>query len=292
MNSLEEQASAMLQRCPVVVLASIGKDGCPRPVPMCNIKADGTSVIWMATGANSRKTEDFRNDPHAGLCFHEGGNSVVLTGSVEIVTDPALKRELWMDAFIDHFPGGPDDPNYVLLQFRKSEATYWIDGTFARQQDGNPVCQSFGIHTLPALHAVCLRHVGALHAMQPTFRRLLPWASAHGLVREDSQLMSVFLSNPETTAESDLQTDACLIVDALLETDSGITCRTIPAGRYAVGRFELDMAEFPAAWQTMFSMVEAQGLSCAGPPFEIYRNRIEDFPCRKWVVDMHIPVGE
>lgn len=292
MTSLQEQAAAILQRCPVVVLASIGKDGCPRPVPMCNIKTEGTSVIWMATGADSRKAEDFRNDPHAGLCCQEGGNSIVLTGSVEIVADQDLKRALWRDPFIDHFPGGPDDPNYILLQFRSSQATYWIDGAFVRQPTENPSCHSFDIRALPALHTVCLRHVGAFNAMQPSFRQLLQWASARGLVHEDSQLMSVFLSNPETTTENALQTDACLIVDAPLETDGGITCRTIPAGRYAVGRFELDMADFPTAWQTMFGMVQANSLTCTGPPFEIYRNRIEDFPCRKWVVDIHIPVGE
>ena len=134
MKTLKEQTQELLQRCGTVVLASISKDGCPRPVPMAKVHTGRFGEIWMATGRNSLKTKDFARDPRAGLCFSEGGDSVALTGTVEIVTDKATKEKLWQDWFIDHFPGGAADKNYVLLKFTGNQATFWIDGMFCHRK--------------------------------------------------------------------------------------------------------------------------------------------------------------
>ena len=45
-----------------------------------------------------------------------------------------MKKELWQDWFIEHFPGGPTDPGYVLLKFESNHATYWIEGTFIHKK--------------------------------------------------------------------------------------------------------------------------------------------------------------
>lgn len=134
METLKEKAEAMLQRCKVVVLTSINKEGYPRPVPMSKIKSDGISVIWMSTGLNSVKTKDFLANPKAGLCFQEQGNSVALTGEVEVITDNTIKKEMWQDWFIEHFTEGASDPNYVLIKFVAKHATYWIDGKFVHRK--------------------------------------------------------------------------------------------------------------------------------------------------------------
>lgn len=56
MKSIKEQATELLQRCEVVILTSINKDGYPRPVPMSKIYTENFSEIWMATGKNALKT--------------------------------------------------------------------------------------------------------------------------------------------------------------------------------------------------------------------------------------------
>ena len=116
-KTMKEKATELLQRCEVVTLASVNKEGYPRPVPMSKILTEGISTIWKA-----------------GLCFQDKGDSVALTGKVEVVTDEKMKQELWQDWFIDHFPGGPTDPGYVLLKFESNHATYWIEGTFIHKK--------------------------------------------------------------------------------------------------------------------------------------------------------------
>ena len=53
-----------------------------------------------------------------------------MRGTVEIVTDDSIRKEMWQDWYINHFPGGPTDPNYVLLHFTGTDATLWINGEF------------------------------------------------------------------------------------------------------------------------------------------------------------------
>lgn len=54
-KTMKEKATELLQRCEVVTLASVNKEGYPRPVPMSKILAEGISTIWMSTGADSLK---------------------------------------------------------------------------------------------------------------------------------------------------------------------------------------------------------------------------------------------
>ena len=134
METMREKAAQMLRESEVVVLTSVNKEGYPRPVPMSMVKSEDISTVWMSTGSDSMKTEDFRKNPKGGLCFYAQGNSVCMTGDVEVITDQNVKQELWQAWFINHFPGGPTDPNYVILKFTANHATYFIDGKFIHKK--------------------------------------------------------------------------------------------------------------------------------------------------------------
>ena len=128
---LIQKVEELLAECATVTIASVNIDGFPRPVPMAKGDTLGCGTVWMATGADSVKVADFKRNPKAGLCYDKGGSSVCLRGMVEIIDDDNIRREKWQDWYINHFPGGPDDPNYVLLRFVGTEATIWIDNEFA-----------------------------------------------------------------------------------------------------------------------------------------------------------------
>ena len=46
--------------------------------------------------------------------------------------DEAEKKALWQDWFIEHFPGGVNDPTYCVLKFTAKRATYWLDFQFVK----------------------------------------------------------------------------------------------------------------------------------------------------------------
>ena len=121
MEELKRKAELLLEQCESVVLTSIDENGFPRPVPMSKVKAE-------------EKTEHFRVNPKAGVCFQKEINSVVLTGYIEIITDEAEKKALWQDWFIEHFPGGVNDPTYCILKFTAKRVTYWLDFQFVKRE--------------------------------------------------------------------------------------------------------------------------------------------------------------
>ena len=133
-SDLIRKAETLLAECSNVTIASVNSEGFPRPVPMAKGETQGCNIIWMATGADSVKVADFRRNPKAGLCYDKGGSSVCLRGTVEIINDDRIRRQKWQEWYINHFSGGPADPNYLLLRFVGTKATVWIDHEFAHIQ--------------------------------------------------------------------------------------------------------------------------------------------------------------
>lgn len=129
-KELEIKAEQLLGKCDVLSLASINESGFPRACVMAKMKANGIMEIWFSTGTSSKKTIHFLKNSKASACFYVGGDSVTLVGNIEIVDDVEIKRELWQDWFIKHFPGGINDPEYCILKFSTTEATIYIDDQF------------------------------------------------------------------------------------------------------------------------------------------------------------------
>lgn len=143
--SIKEKAAQMLATAQVITVASIDENGYPRPVPMVKVK-DEDGAIYVSTGTSSAKTAHFKANSKAGVSIVKGDSSIVYTGEMEIISDDAIKRSLWGDWMLPHFPGGAEDPEYCLLKFTPQSVTCWIDNQFVK--DGkymNLFCQSCGM---------------------------------------------------------------------------------------------------------------------------------------------------
>lgn len=130
-RTIVEKAEVLLAQCENVTVVSIDSNGYPRPVRMSKIQAKGFNEVWMATSASSVKMEDFKINNKAGLCYDLYGDSVALRGTVEIVMDDVMRKKMWQDWFVHHFPCGVTDPDYALLHFVGKDATFWINGEFS-----------------------------------------------------------------------------------------------------------------------------------------------------------------
>lgn len=143
--SIEEKAAQMVATAQIITVASIDEQGYPRPVAMVKLKDEG-GAIYVSTGTSSAKTAHFKANPKAGVSIVRGGDSIVYTGEMEIITDEAVKRSLWGDWMLDHFPGGVEDPEYCVLKFTPRSVTYWIDNAFVKDDKHmNRFCQSCGM---------------------------------------------------------------------------------------------------------------------------------------------------
>lgn len=109
------------------VLALIDQNGYPTASTITAAKAEGIRRITFCTGLGSNKTKRIDGCSRASVCFNTGGGyNITLVGTVETVTDAAVKQEMWYDGLKNHF-SGPEDPNYCVLRFQTQRYNLMVD---------------------------------------------------------------------------------------------------------------------------------------------------------------------
>lgn len=112
------------------VLALIDLDGYPTASTITASKADGIKWIAFCTGLGSPKVERIRRCGRASVCFSDDYN-ITLVGTIDIVTDPDVKKDMWYGGLANHY-SGPDDPDYCVLRFKTERYNLMIDRKEAR----------------------------------------------------------------------------------------------------------------------------------------------------------------
>ena len=114
-----------------MVIAYIREDGFPRASTISMMKADGIKTIYTSTAMQALKTKRIQANPKVSLCFRDGWNNITLTGKVTVSQDNTLRRELWQDWCIEHFPDGAEGESFCVFIFETEEAEFWIDNESA-----------------------------------------------------------------------------------------------------------------------------------------------------------------
>jgi len=121
----------------VCVLTLIGLDGYPSASVITAAKADGIKRLWFCSNLDSEKVKQIRKNNRANVCFGSDEHSVSLTGEIEILTDAAVKQEVWYKGVEGFYAGGIVDPLYCVLLFTaKRYDIFLISGEKTR---GTPV---------------------------------------------------------------------------------------------------------------------------------------------------------
>jgi len=111
------------------VLALIDHEGYPTASTLTVSKSDGIKYITFCTGLGSNKANRIRNCNKASVCFNaedENLYNITLVGTIEVLTDPETRREMWYDGLKGHFTGS-DDPNYCVLRFETKRYNLFVD---------------------------------------------------------------------------------------------------------------------------------------------------------------------
>ncbi len=147
------------------------------------------------------------------------------------------------------------------------------------------------IKQMPELNLIYCRHTGAFNMIGQAYEKLFRWAAPRGLVTSETKTVTVYRDDPAITTIEKVRQDASIIVKGEVKVEGEIGKSTIPAGKYAVGRFELKETEFELAWNTMCSWLTESGYQPAdSPTYEYYHNNYNEHPEHKFIVDICIPV--
>lgn len=113
------------------VLAQIDLDGYPTASTITASKADGINWITFCTGLGGTRTNRTNKCNLASICFNADDYNITLVGTMEILIDPDVKKEMWYGGLANHF-SGPDDLNYCVLRFKTERYNLFVDWKEAR----------------------------------------------------------------------------------------------------------------------------------------------------------------
>jgi general stress protein 26 len=146
-KELRKKCLQLMDTADAVYLNTISKDGFPYTRVMGNLRNKQQCrastelfarhsedfLVYMLTGHSSAKMQQIRANPKVSVYFYNAAEChyLVLIGNAEELADPNLKKQIWQDEWKMHWPGGPDDPEFVLLSLLPVFAKGWYkEGPF------------------------------------------------------------------------------------------------------------------------------------------------------------------
>jgi len=107
-------------------LALIDLEGNPTVSTITASKADGINWLTFCTGLVSDKTQRIIKSNRASVCFNSNEYNISLVGTIDIITHPDVKKEMWYSGLVNHFSGS-QDPNYCVLRFKTESYNLLVD---------------------------------------------------------------------------------------------------------------------------------------------------------------------
>jgi AraC family transcriptional regulator len=175
-------------------------------------------------------------------------------------------------------------------------ARYRINGSHTQYQPTNLerslAMYNITFRTLPDLEVVSLAHSGSYLHISQAFDRLGSWLGARNLIGADSRMMGVYYDDPDTVAEKDLRSRACMTVSKPCVLEAPLERITIAGGEYAVLLHKGPYDGLAAAYKWFFGvwLLQSGRELRDAPPFEEYLNTPLDTAPSELLTEIHLPL--
>lgn len=77
------------------------------------------------------RTGQYIDNPKASIYFYHRGRfryeGIMLVGTMEVLQDPEIKKEIWQAGDTLYYPGGVTDPDYCVLKFTALRGRQYYD---------------------------------------------------------------------------------------------------------------------------------------------------------------------
>lgn len=124
-----EQLIEFIQKQKAALIGSVDKDGFPNVKAMfVPRKIEGNS-FYFTTNTSSMRAQQFMKNPKASLYFFNKGRfkyeGVMLIGTMEVLQDNEIKKEIWHDGDTMYYRQGVTDPDYCVLKFTAQKGRHY-----------------------------------------------------------------------------------------------------------------------------------------------------------------------
>ena len=97
-------------------LAVIDEYGYPSASTLSISKADGIKWLTFLSGLESNKAKRISKCNRGSVCINSSKYNITLVGTLEVLTDPDIKKEMWQEP-LGSIYSSPDDPVYCVIRF-------------------------------------------------------------------------------------------------------------------------------------------------------------------------------
>ena len=126
-HGLLQIARDTVAKSPMCLAITVDQNGeaNARVVQTSPLRDDWT--LRFMTDRRSRKVEEIERTGRLTLAYQDNPDNsyVTLVGRAAIVDDVAVKQAIWRPASQKWHPGGPTDPNVVLIDFTADRVELW-----------------------------------------------------------------------------------------------------------------------------------------------------------------------
>ena len=123
-EDLPALARAVIANAKFPQLATVDGDQ-PRLRPVSPVRTDGFT-IYVANLRSYGKTHEIAANPKVELCYlDEHHDQVRITGTAEVLTDPALLREIWdSNPLLRRYLGSLENPALIIYRIRPARVRF------------------------------------------------------------------------------------------------------------------------------------------------------------------------
>ena len=123
-NGDQKKLVDLIGDIPIAMLTTYGAEGA-RSVPMARQEVEPSAELWFISARDTAHTRAIQENPTVSLTFSARDSWVAVTGTAAVVDDEAKLKDLWTTFAEAWLPGGPEDPNAVLIRVDVERGEYW-----------------------------------------------------------------------------------------------------------------------------------------------------------------------
>ena len=137
-----------------------------------------------------------------------------------------------------------------------------------------------------------ITHIGEFDKIGDMYQSLIEWGHKKDLLPTATfKAITIYHDNPHVTPNPKVRYSACISIARDFKAEGEIRPLSIQKGIYAIGSFEINAEEIPAAWKGMCLWVMENGYEFRDADyFEIYVNDHKTHPEQKFLIDICIPL--
>lgn len=128
---INEQVFGFIHKQKVTFIASVDDEGFPTIKAMLAPRKVEGNCFYFSTNTSSMRVSQYLKNPKASIYFYNKGRfkyeGVMLTGTMEVLQDNGIKREIWRTGDTMFYRKGVTDPDYCVLKFTAARGRHYCD---------------------------------------------------------------------------------------------------------------------------------------------------------------------